>query len=48
MEMKRKDIVKYYDNLSRILTYYENDEILEKELYWFMVETHRYIAGFLN
>lgn len=48
MEFSTSDIVKFYDDLSRVLTDWECGEISDFELYSFMVDIQNAIAEKLN
>jgi hypothetical protein len=48
MEFSKNEIIAYYDELSRVLTDWENGEISDYELYSFMVDTHNAISEKLN
>lgn len=48
MKFDKNEIISYYDELSRVLTDWENGEISDYELYSFMVDTHNTLAEILN
>ena len=47
-EIKKDDFIEFYDNLSYVLTDYENSKISDFELYDFMVQLHNKMAEKLN
>lgn len=48
MKFNKNDIISFYDELSRVLTDWEQAEISDFELYDFMVDLHNQLAEILN
>lgn len=48
LEISKIELVKFYDELSRVLTDWECSEIGDFELYDFIVKLHKSIAEILN
>ncbi len=48
MNINKNDLIKFYDELSFVLTDWEQSEISDFELYSFMVDLHNKLAEILN